>query len=168
MSDGASTATRSTTSRTETGSLPVDQPRDGSATRDRVADNTSSIPHPTTPPPNNTQAEGEAIATVENEKVDKPDNTTRLWNSILRFGVHAKDVLFYSKLNILLVFVPIGIAVNFATDSPEIIFAMNAVAVVPLAGLLAHATESVASRLGDTVVALLNVTFGNAVELIIL
>jgi Ca2+:H+ antiporter len=51
--------------------------------------------------------------------------------------------------------------------SAGIIFAMNAIAIIPLAGLLAHATESVASRLGDTIGALMNVTFGNAVELII-
>ncbi len=44
---------------------------------------------------------------------------------------------------------------------------MNAIAIVPLAGLLGHATESVSSRFGDTVGALMNVTFGNAVELII-
>ena len=44
---------------------------------------------------------------------------------------------------------------------------MNAIAIIPLAGLLAHATESVASRMGDTWASLLNVTFGNAVELII-
>ncbi len=48
-----------------------------------------------------------------------------------------------------------------------VIFAMNALAIVPLASLLSYATESVASRLGDTIGALLNVTFGNAVELII-
>jgi len=48
-----------------------------------------------------------------------------------------------------------------------VIFAMNAIAIIPLAGLLAHATESVASRMGDTWASLLNVTFGNAVELII-
>jgi Ca2+:H+ antiporter len=48
-----------------------------------------------------------------------------------------------------------------------VVFAMNAVAIVPLAGVLSYATESVASRLGDTVGALMNVTFGNAVELII-
>lgn len=48
-----------------------------------------------------------------------------------------------------------------------VVFAINAIAIVPLAGLLSHATESVASRMGDTVGALINVTFGNAVELII-
>lgn len=47
------------------------------------------------------------------------------------------------------------------------VFGVNAVAIIPLASLLSHATESVASRMGDTVGALMNVTFGNAVELII-
>jgi len=50
---------------------------------------------------------------------------------------------------------------------PGIVFGMNAIAIIPLAGLLAFATENVAARLGDTLGALLNVSFGNAVELII-
>ena len=44
---------------------------------------------------------------------------------------------------------------------------MNCIAIIPLAGLLAFATESVAAKMGDALGALLNVTFGNAVELII-
>jgi Ca2+:H+ antiporter len=79
----------------------------------------------------------------------------------------AKGILFSSPINVLLVFVPVGIAVHFVPVSAGVVFAMNAIAIVPLAGLLSHATESVASRLGDTVGALMNVTFGNAVELII-
>ena len=71
-------------------------------------------------------------------------------------------------MNLLLVFVPVGIAVNFAGVSPTVVFALNAIAIIPLAGLLSHATEAVASSMGDTVGALMNVTFGNAVELIIL
>lgn len=51
--------------------------------------------------------------------------------------------------------------------SQELVFSMNAIAIIPLAGLLSHATESVAVRLGDTLGALLNVSFGNAVELIL-
>ncbi|KXX83124.1 Vacuolar calcium ion transporter [Madurella mycetomatis] len=79
-----------------------------------------------------------------------------------------KAVLLHTKLNLLLVFVPIGIAVNEIPGmSPGIIFVMNAIAIVPLAGLLSFATEAVARRLGDSLGALLNVTFGNAVELII-
>ncbi|KAK4100743.1 calcium/proton exchanger [Parathielavia hyrcaniae] len=85
-----------------------------------------------------------------------------------RFWRTFKVVLFNSKLNLLLVFVPVGIVVaELENVSPAVIFAMNAVAIVPLAGLLSFATESVAHRLGDSLGALLNVTFGNAVELII-
>ncbi|PHH70620.1 hypothetical protein CDD82_7012 [Ophiocordyceps australis] len=77
-------------------------------------------------------------------------------------------VITYSWLNVLLVFVPIGIAVaNIHGINGGIVFAMNCIAVIPLAGLLSHATESVAHNMGDSLGALLNVTFGNAVELII-
>lgn len=91
----------------------------------------------------------------------------RARNGSGRFVQHTKDALCHSWVNVLLVFVPVGIAAEAAHLNPNIIFAMNAVAIIPLAGLLSHATESVASRLGDTIGALINVTFGNAVELII-
>ncbi|KAK0371830.1 calcium/proton exchanger [Colletotrichum melonis] len=84
-----------------------------------------------------------------------------------RFYLTCKMILFHSWVNVLLVFVPVGIITKALGVSPGIVFAMNAIAIIPLAGLLSHATESVASKLGDTIGALLNVTFGNAVELII-
>ncbi|KLU84426.1 vacuolar calcium ion transporter [Magnaporthiopsis poae ATCC 64411] len=88
-------------------------------------------------------------------------------NVFQRFYITLWDILVYSYLNWLLVFVPVGIAAHFVNLSGGVVFAVNAIAIVPLAGLLSHATESVAGRLGDTVGALMNVTFGNAVELII-
>ncbi|KAJ5618611.1 hypothetical protein N7528_006722 [Penicillium herquei] len=103
----------------------------------------------------------------EDEKKEKPPMLVRMRNGSGRFYNHTKDALFHSWVNVLLVFVPVGIAVKAAGLSPDVVFAMNAVAIIPLAGLLSHATESVASRLGDTIGALINVTFGNAVELII-
>lgn len=103
-------------------------------------------------------------ATTTIEKAPMP---IRMKNGSIRFLKHTKNALFYSWVNVLLVFVPIGIAVHLAGLGPEIVFAMNAVAIIPLAGLLAHATEAVAARLGDTLGALLNVSFGNAVELIL-
>ena len=84
-----------------------------------------------------------------------------------RFGIHFKNAIFHSWINVLLVAVPVGIAAKAVGLNAAAVFAINAVAIVPLAGLLSHATESVASRLGDTLGALLNVSFGNAVELII-
>ena len=116
----------------------------------------SSLPPPAPPP--DEKKEGETSTAIEAPKKDS------LFN---RFYKNVKDALFSSIFNVLLVFVPVGIAVQFSGASPTIVFAMNAIAIIPLAGLLAHATEAVAGTLGDTVGALLNVTFGNAVELII-
>lgn len=103
--------------------------------------------------------DGEESSTIVSEH--KPNVAIRFWRT-------AKSIILSSWLNILLVFVPAGIAVQAAGVNPTIVFALNAIAIIPLAGLLSHATESVASRMGDTVGALMNVTFGNAVELIIL
>jgi len=84
-----------------------------------------------------------------------------------RFYATSRQILLHSWINVLLVFVPIGIAVHLAGLDPVIVFAMNCIALIPLAALLSYATESVAHRLGDTIGALMNVTFGNAVELIV-
>jgi Ca2+:H+ antiporter len=80
----------------------------------------------------------------------------------------ARVIIFGSWANVLLVFVPVGVAVHFAHAPAGVVFAMNAIAIVPLAGLLGKATETVAAGFGDAIGALMNVTFGNAVELIIL
>ncbi|KAJ5101334.1 hypothetical protein NUU61_003556 [Penicillium alfredii] len=114
----------------------------------------------------NTPAEGPAPG-PEEDKNSKPGPLIRMRNGCGRFYTHTKNALCHSWVNVLLVFVPAGIAVKAAGLNPAVVFAMNAVAIIPLAGLLSHATESVACRLGDTIGALINVTFGNAVELII-
>ncbi len=44
---------------------------------------------------------------------------------------------------------------------------LSVLAIVPLAALLSHATESVAAKTGDTVGGLLNATLGNLTELVI-
>lgn len=101
----------------------------------------------------------------DNETNEKtPDSKP---NIAVRFARTSKMILLHSKINLLLVFVPVGIAVSQVHLSPGIVFAMNAIAIIPLAGLLSHATESVARNMGDAIGALLNITFGNAVELII-
>merc|ERR1719210_2457126 len=51
--------------------------------------------------------------------------------------------------------------------SSALIFTCNFMAIVPLAGILGAATESLAVHTGQTVGGLLNATFGNAVELIV-
>lgn len=125
----------------------------------------NNIP-PSAPTAANTAADGEASAALESAKLPLW-SPTRIKNGSLRFLIHTKNALTWSWINILLVFVPIGIAVKIVDLKAEIVFAMNAIAIIPLAGLLAHATEVCAARVGDTWGAFLNVSFGNAVELIL-
>jgi Ca2+:H+ antiporter len=68
----------------------------------------------------------------------------------------------------LLVFVPaVFAAAVLAPEAHRILFLLSVLAIVPLAGLLSHATESVAARTGDSVGGLLNATLGNLTELVI-
>lgn len=80
-----------------------------------------------------------------------------------------QHIFIRSRLNVLLVFVPFGIAAHLAgLKNPTIDFALNAVAILPLTALLTYATENVASTIGTGPGALLNIVFGNLVELVIL
>jgi len=68
----------------------------------------------------------------------------------------------------LLVFVPVVFAAEtLAPDAHTLLFVLSVLAIVPLAGLLSHATESVAAKTGDSVGGLLNATLGNLTELVI-
>jgi Ca2+:H+ antiporter len=68
----------------------------------------------------------------------------------------------------LLVFVPVVfIAEARAPDAHTALFVLSILAIVPLAALLSHATESVAAKTGDAVGGLLNATLGNLTELVI-
>jgi len=70
-------------------------------------------------------------------------------------------------LQLLLVFVPIAAIAEWRHAQPLVTFAFAALAIIPLAGLMGEATETLASRLGAGMGGLLNATFGNAAELII-
>ena len=70
-------------------------------------------------------------------------------------------------VNVLLVFVPLGIIAGIAEWSPVSVFVLNFFAIIPLAGLLSFATEELSVKLGETLGGLMNATFGNAVELIV-
>jgi Ca2+:H+ antiporter len=68
----------------------------------------------------------------------------------------------------LLVFVPVVFAAGrLAPAAHTLLFVLSVLAIVPLATLLSHATESVAAKTGDTVGGLLNATLGNLTELVI-
>ncbi|KAM0190285.1 hypothetical protein ACHAPQ_010229 [Fusarium lateritium] len=86
----------------------------------------------------------------------------------LSFFGHIRSTVAASRLNWLLVFVPIGLAAHTFEINPLAIFMTNAIAIVPLSVMLTEATERIAADAGDTIGALLNITLGNLVELIIL
>jgi Ca2+:H+ antiporter len=72
------------------------------------------------------------------------------------------------KMYWLLILVPITLAVRYLSSwNGTLIFLLAACAMIPLARLLSDATEQLSSRTGPTLGALLNVTFGNAGELVI-
>ncbi|KAK9463044.1 Sodium/calcium exchanger protein-domain-containing protein [Lipomyces oligophaga] len=86
----------------------------------------------------------------------------------LRGLVHVvRLILFSSYVNVLLVFVPIGIIFGVLSSSAPLVFTFNFLAIVPLAAILGFVTEELAKHVGQTLGGLLNATFGNAVELIV-
>lgn len=76
-------------------------------------------------------------------------------------------VLKLSVVNYLLIFVPFGLAAGALQWSLALVFWLNFLAIIPLALVLAYATEELADQVGETLGGLLNATFGNAVELIV-
>lgn len=73
-----------------------------------------------------------------------------------------------NRLLWLLVMVPVLFAAKAAKpEAHALLFILSVLAIVPLAALLSHATESVAAKTGDAVGGLLNATLGNLTELII-
>jgi Ca2+:H+ antiporter len=68
----------------------------------------------------------------------------------------------------LLLFVPVVFIAGAAwPQAHTLLFLLSVLAIVPLAALLSHATESVAAKTGDAVGGLLNATLGNLTELVI-
>lgn len=92
-------------------------------------------------------------------------------NKMVRWGANtlniAKVTLLSNYVNVLLVFVPVGIIAGILKWDATTVFILNFFAIVPLAAVLSFATEEISMKLGQTMGGLLNATFGNAVELIV-
>jgi Ca2+:H+ antiporter len=67
----------------------------------------------------------------------------------------------------LFAFIPISVALDRSEASAPLVFFSAALAIIPIARMIVHATEQLSVRTGDAVGGLLNATFGNAPELII-
>ena len=73
------------------------------------------------------------------------------------------DKLFFG----LLAFVPVAVIAHYMHVSAIMIFALSALAIVPLAKYVGEATEQLATHVGPAMGGLLSATFGNATELLI-
>jgi Ca2+:H+ antiporter len=67
----------------------------------------------------------------------------------------------------LTIFIPLAIGLKLAGANETVIFFTSALGVIPTAALMGRATEELAARSGPGIGGFLNVTFGNAPELII-
>src|SRR5438105_5402141 len=68
---------------------------------------------------------------------------------------------------LLVPFIGVAVALDLADAGATVVFFSSALGVIPTAALMGRATEELAARSGPGIGGLLNVTFGNAPELII-
>ncbi|QTL99457.1 calcium/proton exchanger [Iocasia frigidifontis] len=71
------------------------------------------------------------------------------------------------KMRYLLIFVPISLGFSYFRDGSIWSFITSALAIIPLAALMASITDRLRNILGSSWGGIINVTFGNATELII-
>ena len=72
-----------------------------------------------------------------------------------------------SAIYVLLIFAPIAAGLEFVHADHLVLFVISAIALIPLAKLIGDSTEHLSTHYGPTAGSLLNVTFGNAAEIII-
>jgi len=77
--------------------------------------------------------------------------------------------ILWHPLSLLLLLTPFGIAAHFCEWGSLLIFWLNFFAMIPMAKIMGDATEELAAGLrNDMLAGLLNATFGNAVEMVIM
>lgn len=82
-------------------------------------------------------------------------------------GIFNRKLSKYKALYFLIIFAPVALILEFSHSEPLLIFIFAAIALTPLAKLIGDSTEHLAIHSGTTIASLLNVTFGNAAEIII-
>src|SRR5881392_3317899 len=89
-----------------------------------------------------------------------PESHTPRLDTSFFFGPHGWPYL-------LVPFIPAAIVLYMAGTSDVVVFVCSTLGIIPTAALMGRATEELAARSGPGIGGLLNVTFGNAPELII-
>lgn len=102
------------------------------------------------------------MAAISGPQREAPPAVAYPWRGVLR------RVVFGSTLNVLLVFIPVALVLELLHVGGDVaVFVTAALAIVPLAGLIGHATEELSVRAGPGIGGFLNATFGNGAELLI-
>ena len=108
-------------------------------------------------PPN-----GDSHHHIVSKRERKEEAEIALWNVTA-----LKPLIKGGPVQLLLVFLPLGIFAGHMEWNPSLVFLLNLFAIIPLAATLSVVTEDLSTHTGSTVGALLNSTFGNAPELIV-
>lgn len=154
-----------------------DKSQDSSFTESSGTTGITGTSDPLDEKPETSTMAGSSTHTVRRRKRDlfKPSHWKRDQSqppTEKKHGLFAKDhqeftpwsqvraTVFNSWINLLLIFVPIGIAAKYAGLAPVAIFVLNFIAIIPLAAMLSFATEELALRVGETLGGLLNASFG--------
>lgn len=139
--------------------LYADRPGYGSALPMRRR-HTSNLPNM-----NRRQSEGGVSRRIS--IMSDPTNNFRGQINQLRDGYAFGLESYSSNLNFLLLSVPIAILAYYLKWGDTVVFMSCFIGMIPMAMLLGKATEDIAEHTNETLGALVNVTFGNAVELIL-
>ena len=85
------------------------------------------------------------------------------WSCCIFIDVRLKSIALY----FLIIFAPVALVLQISHSEIILTFIFAAIALIPLARLIGDSTENLATHYGTTTASLLNVTFGNAAEIII-
>ncbi|CAG8627374.1 10584_t:CDS:2, partial [Cetraspora pellucida] len=89
-------------------------------------------------------------------------------NEIISFSESLKIIIGFSKMNLLLIFFPLGVLAKSVFYWPEIfVFVLNFLAIISLSNILNYLIDEISKQKGDVVAGLLGGFFGNIVEMII-
>lgn len=139
----------------------------------READSEETVvPRATRPPSQEEKARRRFVRKFFKNKEEKPEGEDKLkkrpWykgkelyhKEPFTLRNQVRRTIFSSWVNILLIAAPVGIALNYAGVDGKVVFTVNFIAIIPLAGMLSFATEEIALHLGESLGGLLNASFG--------
>lgn len=90
------------------------------------------------------------------------------WKNFIFSAVYAVKVTWQqSYINWLLFLTPVALVASSHDWGAEAVFVLNFLVILPLSYVLSFATDELAMSTGQTVGALVNATFGNALEMIV-